>query len=204
MPRLSPDRLQERRDSLLEGCMRCFAVRGFHQTSMRDLCDALEISPGGLYRYFKSKEEIIVTLIEKDRQQWQQALALLPRDQTLEQSLKSLIQFAKSTHATDPAMGRVWLQVIAEAATKPEVAPILRDHYAAMTDEIEALVKRAQKRGEVSRRFSAKVLGTFLMSAFDGLLLRIVVDPSAAVDTLTRDFQKIIHYHLAPLREEMA
>lgn len=44
---------------LLEAALDAFASRGFHGTTTRQIADAAEMSPAGLYSQFRSKEELL-------------------------------------------------------------------------------------------------------------------------------------------------
>src|ERR1700754_2645280 len=57
----------DRRGEILAAAQTCFARAGFHQTSMQEICTEAGMSPGNLYRYFRSKEEIIAGIAERDR-----------------------------------------------------------------------------------------------------------------------------------------
>ena len=65
--------LAERRRRILETAVQVYAQQGFHQTGMRQLCAALGMSAGALYRYFPGKESIIAGLVEMDREMIQPA-----------------------------------------------------------------------------------------------------------------------------------
>src|SRR5215475_3238699 len=65
----------DRRDEILAAAQTCFARSGFHQTSMQEICTQAGMSPGNLYRYFRSKEEIIAGIAERDRAEAAQQLA---------------------------------------------------------------------------------------------------------------------------------
>ena len=54
----------DRRDEILVAAQACFARAGFHQTSMQEICAEAGMSPGNLYRYFRSKEDIIAGIAE--------------------------------------------------------------------------------------------------------------------------------------------
>jgi AcrR family transcriptional regulator len=58
-------RRAERKDQLLEEATRLFKEKGFHNTSMQDLADALEMQKGSLYYYIDSKEELLRRLLER-------------------------------------------------------------------------------------------------------------------------------------------
>ena len=55
----------EREDQLLETATRLFKEKGYHNTSMQDLADALGIQKGSLYYYIESKEELLRRLLER-------------------------------------------------------------------------------------------------------------------------------------------
>ncbi|MFR0357698.1 TetR/AcrR family transcriptional regulator [Streptomyces sediminimaris] len=62
MPRITPERREARRAQIVAAARRCFAREGFHQTSMPDIAAAAGVSAGAPYRYFASKEEIILAI----------------------------------------------------------------------------------------------------------------------------------------------
>jgi AcrR family transcriptional regulator len=53
------------RRTVLEAAARLFAQRGFGGTNLQDIADSLGISRPALYYYFKSKEEILASLVEE-------------------------------------------------------------------------------------------------------------------------------------------
>jgi AcrR family transcriptional regulator len=63
-----PEYLEQRRRQILEAAAARFGDQGFHQTSMQDICEAAELSPGAVYRYFKGKEEIIDAICDLHRE----------------------------------------------------------------------------------------------------------------------------------------
>ncbi len=59
MPRVPKAYLDARRDEILDAAHACFQEKGFHQATIQDICRQAELSPGAVYRYFKSKDDII-------------------------------------------------------------------------------------------------------------------------------------------------
>lgn len=62
MPRISAERREGRRAEIVAAARRCFSRDGFHQTSMPDIAAEAGLSVGASYRYFASKEEIILEI----------------------------------------------------------------------------------------------------------------------------------------------
>lgn len=61
-PRRQQDRSQESREALLSAASECFARKGFHATTSRDISVNAGLSHSALYVHFKSKEEILYEL----------------------------------------------------------------------------------------------------------------------------------------------
>lgn len=62
MPRVSDEHLERRRRQIVDAAQRCFSRKGFHQTSMQDVFAESGLSAGAVYRYFKSKDELVAEL----------------------------------------------------------------------------------------------------------------------------------------------
>lgn len=62
MPRITPERREAKRAQIVAAARRCFSRNGFHQTSMPDIAAEAGVSAGAPYRYFASKEEIILAI----------------------------------------------------------------------------------------------------------------------------------------------
>src|SRR3954451_17911259 len=64
VPRVSEEHLIARRDQILDAARVCFLSKGLHNTSMQDLIQEAGLSVGAVYRYFKSKNDIIAAIAE--------------------------------------------------------------------------------------------------------------------------------------------
>jgi len=53
------------RQNILDTAVRVFAEHGYAQANMRTIAHAAKISVGGVYLYFRSKEELYLTLMEQ-------------------------------------------------------------------------------------------------------------------------------------------
>ncbi|NEW39979.1 TetR/AcrR family transcriptional regulator [Nocardia cyriacigeorgica] len=62
MPRVSEEHLERRRQQILAAAQRCFSRKGFYNTSMQDVFAESGLSAGAVYRYFKSKDELVAAL----------------------------------------------------------------------------------------------------------------------------------------------
>jgi AcrR family transcriptional regulator len=61
--RITEDAKVQSRQRILECAQRLFSSKGFEQTTTRDITQAASIATGTLFNYFRTKEEIAVTLV---------------------------------------------------------------------------------------------------------------------------------------------
>lgn len=66
-PRPRPPRQSgsETRDQIVDAAVRCFAARGFHGTTTREVAGAAGLTEAALYRYFPSKEALYAAIIDR-------------------------------------------------------------------------------------------------------------------------------------------
>jgi len=68
MPKLSETVIEEKKGRIEEAAKQLFIKQGFHATSMRDISARARTSLGNLYNYYRTKEEILESIIGNYRQ----------------------------------------------------------------------------------------------------------------------------------------
>ena len=53
------------KERILDEALKLFAQRGYMGTSMNDIADRLEVTKAALYKHYKSKQEILDSIVEK-------------------------------------------------------------------------------------------------------------------------------------------
>lgn len=57
--------MEKRRKQVIDACLDTFVSKGVFDTTSRDLSKALQLQSGGLYYYFKSKDDVVVACAEE-------------------------------------------------------------------------------------------------------------------------------------------
>lgn len=65
MPKINEDIKNERKTLILEHAFKVFSEKGYSDASMNDIVESSGVSKGGIYTYFKSKEEIFIAIAEE-------------------------------------------------------------------------------------------------------------------------------------------
>src|ERR1700730_8829688 len=153
MPRLSDKTREQRRQHILTSAWRCFSRDGFHAASIDDVIAATGMSSSAVYRYFRSKEEIIRASAEIGVARVGDIfVGLLERDPcpTPAETLALLVaELHARTDNPEYDMSRVALQTWAEALRDPALRARPRASYRAAPDRIAVLTGRARGEGYI-------------------------------------------------------
>ena len=57
--------VEERKDEIRRGAVQAFLKKGYRNTTMEDIVASTTLSKGGVYRYFKSTKEIMLSLMHE-------------------------------------------------------------------------------------------------------------------------------------------
>jgi AcrR family transcriptional regulator len=142
---------------------------------MQEICAEAGMSPGNLYRYFASKEDIIAGIAERDRAEVIQQLASA--------------NFTDDFWGTFAALGRhhvverpdaevgLCAEIMTESRRHPEIARIFREFDADVKARLVAILREAATRGDVAADIDFENIATMLMVIVDGVWWRRAVDP---------------------------
>jgi AcrR family transcriptional regulator len=64
-----------KKDIIADAALKCYLHSSYSGTSMDDIVRASGMSKGGIYWYFKSKDEIFLYIMEKKFEEWEKELA---------------------------------------------------------------------------------------------------------------------------------
>lgn len=175
MPRLKPETQAARRTAILDAAERCFAVSGFHATSMQDICKAAGVSPGALYVYFKSKEDLIEGICERNRREFAERFKALD---TATDVLAALGTMAGQYLIEEPREKRMLcVEIGAEACRNATVAELMRSIDDLVDQSFRRLFERLKAEGRIPSETDVDALMRILILLGDGLFWRQAVDP---------------------------
>jgi AcrR family transcriptional regulator len=72
---------QRTRDALIEAAMDLFAAKGYEHTAVREITDAVDVSERTFFRYFASKEDLMLSFIRDGADAFAAALAARPPEE---------------------------------------------------------------------------------------------------------------------------
>lgn len=174
LPKVSQEYLDDRRSEILDAAIVCFSRDGLHRTTMKDIVRESGLSPGAIYNYFTSKEEII-TAIAKRRQEKERELVMEAIDRGPTATALERVRDAFLDELENPKerlRRRVSVQLWAEAQRSPEVRKIVRRSFEEPRRVLSEVLLEAQKQGAIAKWADPDALACFVIATFHGLVLQ--------------------------------
>ncbi|MCG3242809.1 TetR/AcrR family transcriptional regulator [Mycobacterium avium] len=188
MPKLSDQTRARRRQHILTSAWTCFSRGGFHATSMDDVIAATGMSSSAVYRYFRSKDELIAATVDEGLAKVRGIfLALLDRDPcpTPAETL-SLVVAELDSRTRNPQydMTRIALQTWAEAVRDPFLRKRARSLYRETLRHITELADRWRDNGHLPPEANTHAAAATLFSVMHGLIVMHHVVDDVGADAL--------------------
>jgi AcrR family transcriptional regulator len=162
-----------------------FSRKGFTAVTMSDICEACDLSRGGLYRHFDSTKEIFIEVLERDENDAgdsiDQAIAL---NLSAKKLLEGFFQLQKSDIAHNK--NRLEVAVYEFSLVCPDQREYLKERFHSIVKIFEKLIAYGQKRGEF-KEGDPMALAEHIVVFLEGLKLSaMIIDIDE--DLLTKQF----------------
>ena len=183
MPKVSQEYRDARREQILAAAKRCFLRDGFHETSMQDLFAESGLSSGAVYRYFPSKDDMIVAIAEenlRDMAAFIHALATNRQSEGVGAALAEVLEVVQAKNAQSDVAAMAVL-VWSEALRSPALGQQFKTMLGQIRDDLADVVREHQVREGLPRKADADALGALLMAIVPGFLLQLAIFGDDAV-----------------------
>ena len=183
MPKVTEAHLEARRQQIVDAAWACFARKGYHQTTMQDICQESDLSPGAIYRYFASKEAILKAVYDRHRE-WTRDVLETARSQSQEplDTLEVIGQTMWLAFFNDPAfetMTRVEIENWPEVIRDKYLLDDRRKDLAFWRTLVTQLLTEAKEVGQLKADVDPASLASLFICAHEGLRHFRLVDPDS-------------------------
>jgi TetR/AcrR family transcriptional regulator, repressor for uid operon len=175
MPKVSSRYLEERKSEIIDAAEACFLRKGFHQCTMQDICRESSLSPGAIYRYFKSKSDIIAAVIGRSTER--QAAQIEEARGSYSQAARALEAigehfFGRLEREGMERVAALELEVWEEALRNEELRATYRRQFRVLSQALSELYRLAvEQAGIRSPATKPAGLAHLAMALFHGLQL---------------------------------
>lgn len=182
MAKVTQAHLDARRQQIIDAANACFTRNGFHQATMQQICAEAQLSPGAVYRYFASKDEIIEAICEEGLQRSMDLIPAAPDSSDTLTAVNDLVdRFFALLQGPDFLLCSLDVELWAEALRNPRIHAILRRSFEAICQRFAGLVRESQQEGAFNPSLDAEAIAQTAISLFQGLILQKLLDPDLDV-----------------------
>lgn len=184
MPKVSEEHALARRRQIIDAAYRCFARKGFHQATMRDIYEEAGLSPGAVYHYFASKHDIIAASFDFDYERSSELFAAAAASEDPLGALVELLSFLVRglKGAAELNAPRVNVQGWGEALVNPTLRETVVRALGIYREAVAELVRGAQVAGQIDAAVAPSALANTLLSLYYGLELQLALEPQLDVE----------------------
>lgn len=165
----------DRHARILDAAERCFVRSGFHRTTMQDIAAEAGMSPGNLYRYFRSKDAMVAGLTERDRADMAGDFAAIAEANDFMAVFRELGRKHFEQEPREKAI--LCLEIWAEATRNPAVAGLSIDFERDMVERMFVLFEHAKARGQIPAHVDSRAVAVIIGTIADGLFVRRAILP---------------------------
>jgi AcrR family transcriptional regulator len=194
MPRVSEAHRAARRSQILDAAARCFAREGFHRATMHDVVRESGLSPGAIYRYFRSKDDLVQTIAAERHARERAWLADANRGADVLAQVRGLARafFGALRDPAERTRRSQTIQLWAEALRRPDIRRLVRRGVDEPRAALRALVERAQRQGALPRDLAPDAVARMMIALFQGFVLQQAWDRRVDGDAYLATLERVI------------
>lgn len=197
MPKLKPDTQRARRENILDAALTCFSRGGFHATTMQTICKEAGVSPGAVYVYFASKEDLIAGLCERDRAEFAERFSHVA---SAPDFLDALRQIGEHYFIDEsPDRQRFVIEMGLESTRNPRISEIFMTVDQFCFDSFKTLFQRLKDEGRIAPRIDIETLAKVFNVIGDGMFWRRTIEPDINVRAILPVLVELVGSLLNPV-----
>lgn len=182
-----------KRERILQSALRVFARKGFYNSKVSEIAAAAGVADGTIYLYFKSKDDILISLFE-DRMAWliERLNSELERQTTIQGKLQRYVELHLAVAIESPELAEFITVELRQSAkfVKEYENPRFNEYLRILRN----LIARGQEEGDIDPTLDPRLVSRAIFGALDEILLTAVLShrPTAElVDEWTAQVTRI-------------
>jgi AcrR family transcriptional regulator len=193
-----PARHEGKRQEILIAARRCFLRRGLRATTIADICKEAQMSPGHLYYYFASKDEILDAMFGQNLAAGAKDFGDLIAQSNAVAAITTVIEEAKNRNLRSEFL--LFLEFVAEAGRNPAMGKRLRSGSHKVWAILAGILEQAQAKGFIDPALKPDATAAILFAMLDGIRVMTVRDPKIEMPVILDHLKIMVSRFLLPAR----
>lgn len=203
MPKINEEKKQQKRAEIIDAAMKCFAEKGFNKTTMDDIVKTAGISKGGIYLYFKSKDEVFQAIADnvliKRKSILSEFSEKLSCSEKLKKYLWTIVQHYNKAESKKKI--RVSFEFWVENRDKKTIGKIskkkyLNKRFTSSSEDIYSIFREGIATGEFREDLNIDTVIYLIFSTIDGLAFYSGILDHANPDDVPDVFSDLIEQYV--------
>ncbi len=167
MPKVVPEYKEEAKARILNKATEMFIEKGFKNTKMTEIANALGVSKGALYQYFKSKDELLIEVVKGgDRFRKSSVFSTMTTEELpLLASRDYFDKMIKSTAQID----KLGVEIANMALNNPELMKGVRGFYMDEVNIVQEFFEEMMEKKLVKPETDTRIVAVSILSFRSGL-----------------------------------
>lgn len=172
MPKLSEEAIESRKAHIIESAFTVFSEKGYSHTSIDDIALCAGTSKGGIYNYYKSKEEIFLEIAASRLTSRRALLDSIPKDEGikmfLERYFKAVLgSLREEKHLMTAKFSfEFWATVARDSRLNTEA----KRRYEHFKGDLLRILELGVKQGEFEPMDDIDGVAYVILSTLDGMM----------------------------------
>jgi AcrR family transcriptional regulator len=179
MPKVSEEYKEQKRLGILDSALKCFGEKGYHTTTMDDIVAYSNMSKGLIYNYFKSKEELYISLIENRSEKTLNELrSRFQQYPSAKDKVREFFRIFRETTLTEEwrSFIGVQLEFWIYASRHENLRELMNSRYKnQFRDFMAEILEHGKKSGEFKQEVKVDIVASLFWAFVDGICLHYSV-----------------------------
>lgn len=165
--------MNEKRKMIIDAALKLFAAKGYHSTSIQEIVEKCEIAKGSFYNYFKSKEELLISIFKYFHETAKSSLLKVENDSSLTEREKYITQI--NLHIEKMTQNTDFIQMF------------VREQMVHISEELDQFIHFVRKE-------SIEWSGGKVRRLYPDLPKEYILDCALIVDSLLKQYLSILFF----------
>lgn len=171
MPKITEESKQERISLILYHAFKVFSDKGYSDTTIDDIVNASGVSKGGIYTYFKSKEEIFLAIAEDRLINRKKLIESFTSSMSSKEKLSSYLQWILNWVIDEKNILQIkfTFEFWSVTSRNDAIKTFALERYNQVSKDLCALLKEGVTRGEFRKDLDVNSICYIILSSTDSI-----------------------------------
>lgn len=189
MPKVLPEYNDIMRLKIAQAAFKVFSLKGYHNSKMDDIAEEAGLSKPTLYKYVKSKEDLLKLFTDSNSQMFEMLLLSEEDKDTYEifnEIYNVLLEYKRSFHLA--------FEVTSLSSHDLEIQKLNRESYKKKIEFFSKILENQQNKGLLKKEIDPVFTAQLLMAIFTDIITQLIIgcDESEVLEYMKKSLSAVL------------